>query len=361
MATLGILLRNKLTKPRPFSLMNVTSISSFAKMMEYKKCYRILNISEDSNQEEIRKAYIKLVKRYHPDSGTNEANADKFAEIDKAFKILIDKKSKERWSVDDDNRVQEQDIKHTAPQHRQYLNYDGIGVGTPFQRQKQYSKFRAIQAAENVLKHRISKVSAEEGALLTKTPLKHKIQTKYGFDRLVEDLIQESMSRGEFRNLSGSGKPLPSYQNRNPYVDFVTHKLNEVLIDNGFTPEWITLHKEIREDIQHLRASLAVERSYLDPYPLSPEGNDDWNKIVNQYENLTEQINKKIAKFNLVVPILDKQMIQIDLKKETEKVLIKGQHNQDLKGRLKEKPAEEKPVETEPFNLFGFIEMIFRK
>jgi DnaJ family protein C protein 28 len=169
------------------------------------------------------------------------------------------------------------------------------------------------------------------------------------------------MSRGEFRNLSGSGKPLPSYQNRNPYVDFVTHKLNEVLIDNGFTPEWITLHKEIREDIQHLRASLAVERSYLDPYPLSPEGNDDWNKIVNQYENLTEQINKKIAKFNLVVPILDKQMIQIDLKKETEKVLIKGQHNQDLKGRLKEKPAEEKPVETEPFNLFGFIEMIFRK
>lgn len=299
-------------------------------------------------------------------------------QIDKAFKILIDKKSKERWSVDDDNRVQEQDIKvnyckfncireincvfqHTAPQHRQYLSYDGIGVGTPFQRQKQYSKFRAIQAAENVLKHRISKVSAEEGALLTKTPLKHKIQTKYGLDRLVEDLIQESMSRGEFRNLSGSGKPLPSYQNRNPYVDFVTHKLNEVLIDNGFTPEWITLHKEIREDIQHLRASLAVERSYLDPYPLSPEGNDDWNKIVNQYENLTEQINKKIAKFNLVVPILDKQMIQIDLKKETEKVLIKGQHNQDLKGRLKEKPAEEKPVETEPFNLFGFIEMIFRK
>jgi DnaJ family protein C protein 28 len=85
MATLGILLRNKLTKPRPFSLINVTSVSSFAKLMEYKKCYRILNISEDSNQEEIRKAYIKLVKRYHPDSGTNEANADKFAEVDYTF------------------------------------------------------------------------------------------------------------------------------------------------------------------------------------------------------------------------------------------------------------------------------------
>lgn len=51
----------------------------------FQKCYRILNISEDSNQEEIRKAYIKLVKRYHPDSGTNEANADKFAEVDYTF------------------------------------------------------------------------------------------------------------------------------------------------------------------------------------------------------------------------------------------------------------------------------------
>lgn len=58
---------------------------------------------------------------------------------------------------------------------------------------------------------------------------KHDIKTKYGFDRLVEDLIQESMSKGEFENLSGKGKPLKD-QNRNPYVDFTTHKLNEVRI-----------------------------------------------------------------------------------------------------------------------------------
>lgn len=83
----------------------------------------------------------------------------------------------------------------------------------------------------------MDKVAAEEGALLTKNRTKHNIKTKYGLDRLVEDLIQESMSKGEFNNLSSSGEPLASHQNRNPYVDFVTHKLNEVLIDNGFTPE----------------------------------------------------------------------------------------------------------------------------
>ena len=35
-------------------------------------------------------------------------------------------------------------------------------------------------------------------------------RSKYSkvIDRLVEDLIQEAMSKGEFQNLSGSGKPL---------------------------------------------------------------------------------------------------------------------------------------------------------
>lgn len=50
-------------------------------------------------------------------------------------------------------------------------------------------------------------------------------------DRLVEDLIQESMARGDFDNLSGSGKPLSKrMDHHNPYVDLVTHKINQVLI-----------------------------------------------------------------------------------------------------------------------------------
>lgn len=52
---------------------------------------------------------------------------------------------------------------------------------------------------------------------------------RYGMDRLVEDLIQESMAKGDFDNLSGKGKPLSKKQDHhNPYVDLVTHKLNQV-------------------------------------------------------------------------------------------------------------------------------------
>lgn len=79
------------------------------------------------------------------------------------------------------------------------------------------------------MEHRIEKAIASDKTLMKKGQYgkKHDIKTKYGFDRLVEDLIQESMSKGEFENLSGKGKPLKN-QNNNPYVDFTTHKLNEV-------------------------------------------------------------------------------------------------------------------------------------
>lgn len=46
-------------------------------------------------------------------------------------------------------------------------------------------------------------------------------------ERVVEDLIQESMAKGEFDNLPNAGKPL-QHDNYNPFVDIATHKLNQV-------------------------------------------------------------------------------------------------------------------------------------
>ena len=50
---------------------------------------------------------------------------------------------------------------------------------------------------------------------------------RFDIERLVEDLIQESMAKGKFDNLKGFGKPLPD-RNHNPYVDTLTHKINQV-------------------------------------------------------------------------------------------------------------------------------------
>ncbi|GLV38307.1 uncharacterized protein CBL_05237 [Carabus blaptoides fortunei] len=326
---------------------------------ELKKCYNILGIKEDSDQDKIRSTYLKLVKQYHPDSGTSEADSNKFQEIDKAFKVIINKKSKERWDADEvdfEIHAEEYDIKHTAPQHRQYLNYGGIGMGSPFQREKQYSKIRAMHAVENVLNHRISKAQADEKTLMDKKPQKHKIKTKYGYDRLVEDLIQESMQKGEFDNLSGKGKPLKGLQSTNPYVDFVTHKINQVLIDNGFTPEWIMLQKEIREDKLILQRTLYADRTKIGSYPFNNIDQCKWEKLLEDAKKINDSINKKIEKYNLVVPVLQKQMLLFDLKREAEKVAKYGQTKHDIE-------ALNAPMRNEarenPKNIFSFFESFF--
>lgn len=152
----------------------------------------------------------------------------------------------------------------------------------------------------------------------------HAIKTKYGFDRVVEDLIQEAMSKGDFDNLSGKGKPLSHVQSQNPYVDFVQHKINNILLDNGFTPEWITLQKEIRSEKQDLVDILTTYRSYLGEEPLSATEQGDWESTVKKQQNRLDMINSKIDKYNLIVPILDQQMIRFDMNRIAEQILKTG-------------------------------------
>lgn len=86
---------------------------------------------------------------------------------------------------------------------------------------------------------------------------------------------------------------------------------SKVLIDNGFTPEWILLQKEIREERDHIRNRLTCKRKTLGSLPLSYHEEQEWNLAVKSCEHLVKQINNKINKYNLLVPILQKQMLQV--------------------------------------------------
>lgn len=182
----------------------------------------------------------------------------------------------------------------------------------------------------------------------------HAIKTKYGFDRVVEDLIQEAMSKGQFDKLEGCGKPLSHAQSQNPYVDFTQHKINKILLDNGFTPEWITLKKEIREDINGLIEILTEHRSYLGEMPLNEADAVEWSSVVYRQEHREVDINKKIDKYNLIVPILDQQMCRIQLDRIADKVL----NSKPLKIK-KRIPKTKDSVELNKNSQKTFIDTLF--
>lgn len=63
-----------------------------------KSHYEILGISNSAQQQEIKKAYFELAKKYHPDSG-NEQELQKFNEITQAYKTLSDKELKKVYDL----------------------------------------------------------------------------------------------------------------------------------------------------------------------------------------------------------------------------------------------------------------------
>lgn len=68
--------------------------------MEYKDYYKILEIDKDASEEDIKRAYRKLAKKYHPDLNPDDEKAqEKFKEVNEAYEVLGDKEKKKQYDM----------------------------------------------------------------------------------------------------------------------------------------------------------------------------------------------------------------------------------------------------------------------
>ena len=67
--------------------------------MKYKDYYEILGVKRDAKEAEIKSAYRKLARKYHPDVNKEKGAEEKFKDINEAYEVLGDKEKRQRYDM----------------------------------------------------------------------------------------------------------------------------------------------------------------------------------------------------------------------------------------------------------------------
>lgn len=65
--------------------------------MEYKDYYKILGVSRSASADEIKRAYRKLARQYHPDRNKGKDAEDKFKQANEAHEVLADPEKRKAY------------------------------------------------------------------------------------------------------------------------------------------------------------------------------------------------------------------------------------------------------------------------
>ena len=106
--------------------------------MDYVDYYKILGISKNASQDEIKKAYRKLARKHHPDLNPDDKDAQKkFQQINEANEVLSDVENRKKYDQ------YGKDWKHADQfeKSRQSQGHGGFGGGQPFGGGQGFSNF----------------------------------------------------------------------------------------------------------------------------------------------------------------------------------------------------------------------------
>ena len=108
--------------------------------MEYKDYYKILGIKRDASEADIKKAYRRLARKYHPDVSKEKDAEQRFKEVGEAYEVLRDPQKRGAYDQLGANWKAGQEFR--PPPGWEQFDFGGFGnVNSGFQSASGFSDF----------------------------------------------------------------------------------------------------------------------------------------------------------------------------------------------------------------------------
>ncbi|XP_070544259.1 dnaJ homolog subfamily C member 28-like [Ptychodera flava] len=144
-------------------------------------------------------------------------------------------------------------------------------------------------------------------------------------ERVVEGIVANSVRKGEFDKIIGAGKRLTEHY-ENPYINSVDQRLNQILINNNYTTDWIELRKNGRGKLADAKKALKKARECFKKEPSTPEETKTWKKAVETFRHEVKEINEIISEYNLATPTLFLQLGYLNADRMIQEIYDQSTH-----------------------------------
>ena len=138
--------------------------------------------------------------------------------------------------------------------------------------------------------------------------------------RALEEILQQAIKEGKFKDLSGKGQPLEL--NENPLEDPEKRLVNKILANSGFSPAWIEDRREIESELEQSRNQLRAARDLFKEAGSENRHHNmiEWEKALDRFREQVTALNKRIESYNLEAPLLQLHLTKVDIRAEVDRI-----------------------------------------
>ncbi len=181
--------------------------------MEFVDYYKILGLTKSATEKDIKKAYRKLARKYHPDVNPNNKEAEKkFKEINEANEVLSNAENRKKYDKYGKDWKHADEIEKAKAQQQQYARQSqGYGGGFGGYSDGDYSDFfesmfGGKSRGGSQVKFRGQDLNAEMNLNMTDVLEPHK-QTVTVNGKNIRFTIPAGVENGQTIKIKGHGGP----------------------------------------------------------------------------------------------------------------------------------------------------------